>query len=178
MSKSGEPHRAYWLTFLICIGILYWARDGGSGGSLNAIAAVVTMFFLCTYGITNVAAFVESFGRNPSFRPRFKLFHWAIALAGAIACAFAMFLIDTLYALIAVSAVFLLFLYVRRFVMTSSFGDARRGFYYSRVRENLLRLRDLPVHPKNWRPTVLVLSGNPASRLALVKYALWPIAQL
>jgi amino acid transporter len=173
LSKSGEPLRALWLTFFLSAGVLYWARNGSAGGALNAIASLVTMLFLCTYGITNVAAFVESFGRNPSFRPRFKLFHWSIALAGAAGCVFAAFLIDVLYALAAIVIVFLLFLYVRKFVLSTSFGDARRGFYYARIRENLFHLQTLPIHPKNWRPTIIVLSGNPDTRLTLVKYATW-----
>ncbi|MBD3392782.1 MAG: amino acid permease [Chitinivibrionales bacterium] len=173
LSRSGEPRRALILTFVLSAGVLYYARNGGSGGALNAIASIITMLFLCTYGITNLAAFVESFGRNPSFRPRFRLFHWSIALLGAIGCAFAAFLIDAAYAFAAVVVVALLFFYVRKFVLKTSFGDARRGFYYSRIRENLFKLQQLPVHPKNWRPTILVLSGNPNTRLALVKYASW-----
>ena len=66
-----------------------------------------------------------------------------------------------------------LFLYVRKFILSSSFGDARRGFYYSRTRDNLITLSQLPVHPKNWRPTIVVFSGNPKSRLTLTKYADW-----
>jgi hypothetical protein len=54
-----------------------------------------------------------------------------------------------------------------------TFGDARRGFLYAAVTRNLLRLRALPSHAKNWRPSLLVLSGNPQRRLAVVRYGLW-----
>ncbi len=173
LSKNGEPHRALLLTFALSLGVIYYAREGSAGGALNAIAAIITMLFLCTYGITNLAAFVESFGANPSFRPRFKLFHWSIALLGALGCIFAAFLINALFALLAICIIVLLFLYVRRFILSASFGDARRGFFYSRARDNLLKLSTMPLHPKNWRPTLLVLSGNPESRFSLVKYASW-----
>ena len=173
VSKTGEPRRALWLTLIISILVVYSAGNGSEGGALNMVASVVTMLFLWTYGITNLAAFVESFSRNPSFRPRFKLFHWFPALVGAAGSFAVAFLVDTPAALVAVAFVGGLFAYVRKFILSSSFGDARRGFYYSRTRDNLLTLSQLPLHPKNWRPTIIVFSGNPRSRLTLVKYADW-----
>lgn len=172
LSSGGEPRRALWLTFAITLGTLYYAKGGG-GDALNAVAAIVTMFFLWTYGITNLAAFVESFGQNPSFRPRFKLFHWMLAFLGAIGCIGTAFLIDPLAALGAIVIITGLFFYVRKFVLKTSFGDARRGFLYSLVRTNLFRLQEAPMHAKNWRPTMVVFTGNPDSRLTLARYADW-----
>ncbi|MBN1760350.1 MAG: amino acid permease [Chitinispirillaceae bacterium] len=172
-TRSGEPRRALLLTTGISIIVLYFARGGGEGGALNVVASVVTMLFLWTYGITNLAAFVESFSRNPSFRPRFKLFHWFPALVGALSCFAVAFLIDPVTALGAVVLIVLLFMYVRRYVSASSFGDARHGFYYSRTRDNLFTLAQMPIHSKNWRPTIIVFSGNPNNRLTLVQYADW-----
>jgi hypothetical protein len=63
--------------------------------------------------------------------------------------------------------------YVRRRVLSTSFGDARRGFFFSRVRDNLFSLAELEPHPKNWRPTTLVLTGNPRTRETLARYAIW-----
>ncbi len=172
LSSGGEPRRALWLTLVITLGTLYYARGGG-GGALNAVATIVTMFFLWTYGITNVAAFVESFSQNPSFRPRFKLFHWTLALLGAIGCIATTFLIHWLAALGAIAIIIGLYFYVRKFVLQTSFGDARRGFFYSLVRTNLFKLEEAPMHAKNWRPTMVVFTGNPDSRLTLARYADW-----
>ncbi|MBD3344890.1 MAG: amino acid permease [Chitinivibrionales bacterium] len=173
LSKKGEPFRALLLVCFLSAGVLYYAVTRGGAVALNIIASVVTMLFLFTYGMTNLAAFVEGFTRNPSFRPRFKLFHWFFALLGAAGCIFAAVLISAQATIIAGALIVLLFAYVRRFVLTTTFGDARRGFVYSRIREYLIMLSQLPMHPKNWRPTTLVLSGNPNSRLTLVKYAIW-----
>ncbi len=173
LSKGGEPRRALYLTVLITAAVFYFARSGSGGGALNRVASVVTMLFLSTYGITNLAAFVESFSRNPSFRPRFRLFHWILALTGAIACFTAALLIDPAAALGAAAFVILLFSYVKRHAETAAFGDARHGFFYSRTRNNLLTLSQMPVHPKNWRPTIIVFSGNPDNRFTLVQYADW-----
>jgi len=41
------------------------------------------------------------------------------------------------------------------------------------LKNNLLRLASMPSHPKNWRPMVLVLTGNPETRLTMAMYALW-----
>lgn len=172
-SKTGEPRRALILSFFIGLTIIILAGKNSSGGALNKVAPMVTMLFLWTYGIINLAAFVETFSRNPSFRPRFKFFHWFPALAGACASLAVSFLIDAVAACTAVILISVLFIYVQKNILTASFGDARRGFYYARVRNHLLTLSNLSVHPKNWRPTIAVLSGNPTRRLTLVKCANW-----
>lgn len=172
-AKGNEPHRALWLTLVATLMIIIWAARDASGGAFNALAAVVTMFFLYTYGMVNLAAFVESFAKNPSFRPSFRYYHWVPALAGAFACGATAFLIDPLAAIIAAFLVALLYIMLTRRVLRVRFGDARWGFTYSRLRKNLLRLSKVPVHPKNWRPMILVLTGNPEERLTMIMYALW-----
>ena len=100
-AKGNEPRRALWLTLVITVVIIIWASLDSSGGAFNALAAVVTMFFLYTYGMVNLAAFVESFADNPSFRPSFRYYHWIPAMIGALACGATAFLIDPLAAVIA-----------------------------------------------------------------------------
>jgi len=170
---TDEPRRAMLLTLVITLAVLLAAGSGKGGGALDAVASMVTMFFLYTYGMTNLAAFVESFGANPSFRPRFRYFHWVTGLIGAAGCGATAFLISPLAAVVAAAAVAAVFHYVRGRVLRTAFGDARRGFLYTRLRANLLKLRDLPLHAKNWRPTALVLSGNPKTRPELVRCADW-----
>lgn len=173
-TKVGdEPRNGLWLTLVMTFGVLLIAGDGGGGDALNAVASVLTMFFLFTYGMTNIAAFIEQLSRNPSFRPRFRYFHWITALLGTIGCFGAAFLINPVAALAALGVIVLIFIYISRRVLTTTFGDARRGFTYERVRANLRTLAQQPSHPKNWRPTTLVLSGNPASRMTLTKFASW-----
>jgi hypothetical protein len=94
-------------------------------------------------------------------------------MCGAAACACTVFLIDPLAAILAAVFVFILYTLLRRKVLQVRFGDARWGFIYSRVRDNLLKLAKLPADPKNWRPTVLVLTGDPEARLSMAMYGLW-----
>jgi solute carrier family 12 (sodium/potassium/chloride transporter), member 2 len=173
---NNEPKSALLPTAIIGIIVLVWGgmsgiSKDGEGGALNAVAIIVTMFFLYTYGMVNLAAFVESYGANPSFRPRFKFFHWSTALFGAIACIGVSFMIHALGSAIALAFITAIFFMARRRDMKRTFGDARRGFTYSRIRNNLLALAEMPPDPKNWRPTITVLSGNPNTRGMLVDFA-------
>lgn len=170
---GDEPRRALVLTGFMTLVVLLWAGNDSKGGPLNAVAAIITMFFLYTYGMTNLAAFYEAFGGNPSFRPRFKYFHWSTAMLGAIGCVAMAFLIDWQAAIAAALILIGLLWYLKTRELETSFGDARRGFAYSALRKNLLKLSDLEEDSKNWRPTILVFSGNPSSRETLVSYAVW-----
>lgn len=171
--KTDEPRRALALTGIITVAVILWAGNENGGSALNIVAAIITMFFLYTYGMVNLAAFIEAYGANPSFRPRFRWFHWSAALAGAVGCVGAAFLIDSKAALGAVVLLWMLLRYVRNRKLKSNFGDARRGFFFTAVRDNLLRLRNMEEDSRNWRPTILVFSGNPQSRETLVSYAVW-----
>ncbi|MEZ5336657.1 MAG: amino acid permease [bacterium] len=171
--KGDEPLPALALTAVVTFGVLYWSYNLAQGDSFNTVASVITMFFLYTYGTLNLAAFTEAFGRNPSFRPRFKQFHWSTALLGFLACGAIAFVIDPPAAVVAVLVIGALYWYLHHRELRAAFGDARRGFIYTNVRNQLLRLRSMPADPKNWRPTILVFTGNPSTRDFLVRYANW-----
>ncbi len=171
--KGDEPHRALIFTLVITFIIIFWAGNNSDGSAFNIIASIVTMFFLYTYGMINIAAFVESFAGNPSFRPRFKYYHWLPALAGGTACIVTAFLIDPYAAAFAAVLIMVFYFFLRRRVLKVNFGDARWGFIYSRVRSNLLKLAKLSINPKNWRPSVLVLTGDPDAHMTMSMYALW-----
>jgi amino acid transporter len=173
--EKDEPRRALVFTGTITVGVLVFAMfsGGAEGAALNAVAAVITMFFLCSYGMINAAAFVEAVGYNPSFRPRFRLFHWATAGLGALGCAATMVLINPVAAVSAILVITGFYWYVRRQKLTKHFGDARRGWVFSAAMRNLHALAGMAEDEKNWRPTPLVLAGNPANREVVVRYAVW-----
>lgn len=171
--KGDEPRRALLLTGGITLLVLLWAGNESGGASLNVVASIITMFFLYTYGMINVAAFIEAFGKNPSFRPRFRFFHWSTALLASLSCLGVAFLIDAFAAVAAAVILAGLLWYIQRKNLSATFGDARRGFVYTRVRRNLLRLNDMEEDSKNWRPTILAFLGNPHNREALANYAVW-----
>ncbi len=169
---TDEPRRGLYLTAGMTIGVLVFCANVGAG-ALNLIAGIITMFFLYTYGMINVAAFIERVSRNPSFRPRFRYFHSLTALLGTVGCLLAAFLINMIAALVALMLIVLLLWHLKERQLESTFGDARRGLYFETVRKNLLRLAATREDSRNWRPTILAFSGNPASREILVSYATW-----
>jgi len=168
-----EPRLGLALTLGLSLVVVLLVSGRESLAAFDVIASIITMFFLCTYGMVNLAAFVESFGANPSFRPRFRFYHWSTSLLGFLACLVAMMLIDVLAATIAVLVVAGLYVYLSRRVFRSAFGDARRGFQYTLAVRALQKLRGMTAHPKNWRPTFLVMAGNTQTHLTLIKYATW-----
>ena len=171
--KGDEPVKALVLTCIITLAVLLWAGNESGGAALNVVAAIITMFFLYSYGMINVAAFIEDFSGNPSFRPQFRYFHWGSALMGGIGCAAVTLLINWKAAVAAIAIILILLWYLKARRLIATFGDARRGFIYRQTRNNLLRLRLMPEDPKNWRPNILVFSGNPEVREDIVAYATW-----
>lgn len=171
--QGDEPRRALVLCTGITFAVLLYTGNDAAGGALDAVAAIITMFFMYTYGMINLAAFTEAFGGNPSFRPRFRLFHWSAALLGAAGCLGVAVAVNPLFAGISILLLAGLYFFIRTRQLEATYGDARRGFVYNAVRRNLLRLARMEEDDKNWRPTILAFTGNPHSRDALASYAIW-----
>lgn len=163
---ANEPRRATVLTFIIAVAVI-WAGD------LNAVAEVISMFFLIAYGMINLSAFVESRSANPSFRPRFRAFHWTLAGAGAGGCLIAMVKINETYALIALAICGLLYFYLKKIDIKTNWGDAKRGYIFQRTRDNLLYLETSKWHPKNWRPLLAAVGRDPVAEPKLVQMGAW-----
>ncbi|MEO0434152.1 MAG: Na-K-Cl cotransporter, partial [Cyanobacteria bacterium J06656_5] len=138
-------------------------------GDLDAIAPVLTMFFLTTYMVLNVAAGIEGFLQSPSFRPTFRI-PWYISLLGALGCIAIMFLINPAATVAAAVIVLSIYLWLERREIRTTWGDVRQGIWLSLVRAGLLNIAD-NADPKNWRPHLLVLSGAPTKRWHLIELA-------
>ena len=167
--KNQEPRRATILTFII-------AQGGVMLGDLNAIAPIITMFFMVTYGTLNLACFYEGFTRNPSYRPRFRFSHWSLALAGAVGCGLVMLLMNPLWAIASIALMGGLYYLISRAEIIARWGDISSGVAFERARRALLKLENEYYHPKNWRPAIIAFAGNPKRRLRLVEYAHWMAA--
>jgi len=138
-------------------------------GNLNLIAPVLTMFFLTTYLVLNVSAGIERFLDSPSFRPLFSV-HWSLSALGALGCLSVMVLINPVATVIAGLIVALIFLWIQRRELKSTWGDARRGVWMLLLRTSLFQLGHHS-DVKNWRPNMLVLSGAPMRRWGLIELA-------
>ncbi|NEZ67950.1 amino acid permease [Leptolyngbyaceae cyanobacterium CCMR0082] len=138
-------------------------------GDLDAIAPVLTMFFLTTYMVLNVAAGIEGFLQSPSFRPTFRI-PWYISILGALGCIAIMFLINPAATVAAAVIVLTIYLWLERREIRTTWGDVRQGIWLSLVRAGLNNIAD-SADPKNWRPHLLVLSGAPTKRWHLIELA-------
>ncbi|MCH9649432.1 MAG: Na-K-Cl cotransporter [Deltaproteobacteria bacterium] len=141
-------------------------------GDLNAVAPVLTMFFLTTYGMINLVAGLEKLAGSPSYRPTITV-PWFVSLAGAVGCIWVMGLINRWAAIIAVVVEIILYLGLRRRSLNATWGDLRFGALLSLARATMLKLRDMPVDPRNWRPHILVFAGDLEKRAELVRFASW-----
>lgn len=163
---GNEPRRATVLTFII-------AQCGILLGDLDAIAPIITMFFMITYGLLNLATFYEAVTGNPSYRPSFRYCHWSLSLAGALACLAVMFFINWFWALSSIVLIAMLHWYIGFREIEGRWGDINSGVAFERVRRSLLRLEQEAYHPKNWRPLVVALSGSGWTRPHLAIYGHW-----
>ena len=159
----NEPRLALVLSGLIALAAVW-------EGDLDLIAPVITMFFLTTYGTVNLVAGLERWVANPSYRPTFRV-HWLPSILGAAGCLFVMFLLNALATLVAIASCIGIYWFLKRRHYRTAWGDVRSGFWFAVTRLGLLKFSSSRMHLRNWRPVMLVLVGNPKSRLPMVEFA-------
>lgn len=163
---NHEPRRAIVVSFFISQFCILTA-------DLDTIAPLITMAFMITYGLINLATFYEAITKNPSYRPRFRYSHWLTSAVGAISCLAVMLLIDWRWAIGAILLMSGIHFYIGRREIESRWGDINRGLLFQRTRKNLLKLEQQLYHPKNWRPIILALGGSGWERPHLAIYGHW-----
>jgi len=164
-SATGQPTIATWVSGAIALAAV-------ALGGLNAVAQFVTILFLTLYVTINLAAALENLVGDPSFRPTIKV-PWWFSLLGSAGAIAVMFLISPLACVLAVVFELGLYLVLRRRVLRREWGDVRAGMWIAVARFALLKLRENRTDPRNWRPHILLLAGDPAKRLNLVRLASW-----
>jgi len=162
-SGKDDSPRAGTLFTLGIVLIAVWMGD------LNLIAPVLSMFFLTTYAVLNIAAGTERFLGSPSFRPKFKV-HWLFSFLGAIGCISVMFLINTGATIIALVFVVMIFIWLKGRELHSVWGDISRGIRMMLIKSSIMKLTE-DHDPKNWRPNPMVLAGSPTKRWYLIEFA-------
>lgn len=163
---TSNPRRAVLLSLGIALATV-------AIGNLNAIAPVVSMFFLISYGLLNYATYYEARAASPSFRPRFRFFHRRLSLAGALACAAAMVAVNIPAGLGAIVILTGIYQYLRRIDRPQRWADATRSFYFQRVKEGIRAMEAEAENPRNWRPQVLAFSADPRRRARLLRFGSW-----
>uniref|UniRef100_A0A8C6UQ50 Solute carrier family 12 member 5a n=1 Tax=Neogobius melanostomus TaxID=47308 RepID=A0A8C6UQ50_9GOBI len=154
---NGEPTWSLLLTACICeIGILI--------ASLDAVAPILSMFFLMCYMFVNLACALQTLLRTPNWRPRFKFYHWTLSFLGMSLCLTLMFLCSWYYAIVAMVIAGSIYKYIEFAGAEKEWGDGIRGLSLSAARYALMRLEEGQPHTKNWRPQLLVLVSTDAEQ--------------
>lgn len=122
-SKTGQPRNAMMVTgILIFLTLLL--------RNLNAVAPLVTLFFLITYAMINIVVIIEQNLGLISYRPIFKIKRW-VPWLGLISSIFAMFIINPTVSLISIMIVLTVYWYLSRQNLETPFEDVRSGLFVS-----------------------------------------------
>lgn len=148
-TPRGEPRNAMAVTALIG-GAALLLRD------LNAVAPLITMFFLVTYAMINVVVLVEQTLGLVSFRPTLSLPRW-VALAGTAGCLLAMFVVNPVFGLVAVVVVLGVYAYLIHRQLAAPYGDVRSGLFVAVAEWAAQKVTELRgTHERAWKPDLLV----------------------
>lgn len=156
---THEPQNASLVTIIIAFVFV-------AIGDVNAVAKVISMFFMLTYGALCLISFLNHFGSSPSYRPSFKS-KWYISLSGFLVSFWVMFKINTLYAMLALVVITLLYLYInayhkKRKGLASIFANSL--FQLNRNLQILIQRKISKRTYKEWRPSVICISKDSFKR--------------
>ncbi|XP_071391006.1 solute carrier family 12 member 9 [Centroberyx affinis] len=162
-SNSGNP----WVAVVYTWGL---AQCVVFAGQLNAIAGLVTVFYLLAYAAVDLACLALEWASAPNFRPTFQVFSWHTCLLGIVSCLVMMFVINPVYSSASIVLLLLLLLFLHYRVPTSSWGYISQALIFHQVRKYLLMLDVRKDHVKFWRPQVLLMVANPRSSCQLILF--------
>ena len=122
-SNNGQPRNAMLVTgILIFLTLLL--------RNLNAVAPLVTLFFLITYAMINIVVIIEQNLGLISYRPVFKIHRW-VPWFGLISSVFTMFIINPTISLLSITIVLAVYWYLSRQNLETPFEDVRSGLFVS-----------------------------------------------
>ncbi|MEJ1223154.1 hypothetical protein [Sediminicola sp. 1XM1-17] len=168
VKKNNEPRNATILTSVIALIFVLL-------GDVNAVAEIISMFFMVTYGSLCLISFMQHFAADPSYRPSFKS-KWYLSLLGAIMCIYLMFKINTPYAFAAILLMVVLYFYI------SLKSDTEKGMasifqgvihQFNRTIQVFLQKSEKVKEEEDWRPAVLCLSKDSFERYSALEMMKW-----
>ncbi|KRZ11163.1 Solute carrier family 12 member 1 [Trichinella zimbabwensis] len=162
--RNNEPRPAYMLTFLIACCVI-------AIGDLNIIAPIISNFFLASYALINYACFDASYSQSLGFRPAFKYYNMWLSLCGALLCLGVMIVINWWATLVTVAVILILYIYLLRRKPNVNWGSSGQAHALRNALNAMYRLDNTEEHVKNYRPQILVLTGNLSERNHLLNFA-------
>jgi amino acid transporter len=158
-AKDNEPFNASVVTCII--GFIFV-----SVGDINAVAEIISTFFMLTYGAICMVSFFEHFAANPSYRPTFKS-HWSISLLGGLLCLWLMFQMNLPYAIMSIALMFVTYFWITNINKDKKgLANLFKGviFQISRQLQLFLQKRDPDTVDDNWRPFIICISEDSLKR--------------
>ncbi len=154
IDQKGEPRNALIITVLIVV-VALLMRD------LNAIAPLITMFFMITYAMINVVVLVEQSLGQISFRPTLRV-PIIIPLLGALGCFFVMFIINPVFGILSIGIVMFVYIFLVRRKLETEAGDTRSGMFNSLAEWAAKVVNKLPeATERSWQPNLLIPAESP-----------------
>lgn len=148
-TARGEPRNALFLTGAIVLAALMLRN-------LNAVAPLITLFFLITYAMINLVVYLEQSMKLVSFRPLFRVPRFVSAL-GAFGCAFAMVVVNPTFTIIAVALVLIIHTVLIRRHLEAPFGDVRSGLFVALAEWAAKKAGELSAtRERTWKANLLV----------------------
>jgi amino acid transporter len=156
---DNEPKNASIVTAVIAFVFV-------AAGNVNAVASIISMFFMVTYGSLCLISFLNHFGSSPSYRPSFRS-KWFISLTGFLVAVWVMFKINTPYALLSFAVISLIYIYINHYHkyrrgFASIFTNAL--FQLNRNLQLLLQKKNSKKTHKEWRPSAICISKDSFKR--------------
>lgn len=164
---TANPRRALGVSVVIALVTV-------AAGDLNAIAPLISMFFLASYGMINYATYYEMRAGSTSFRPRFRWGDQRASILGTIACGGAIIAINPIAGVLAGLILLLLYGYLGQRDVPDRWVDSQGAHHYTRARHHLRSLAQESIGSRDWRPCILAfVPRDPTSRRRMMTVASW-----
>lgn len=149
-TSGGDPRNATLATGGLIAGALLL-------GGLDAVAMLITMFFLLIYLTINGVVAIEQGLGLISFRPTFAIPFW-VPLLGVACCTVALFIISPFFTLVALGIILSVYVYLVSRRLTTPWQTVRSSIFVSLAdwaSKQVARTQEEP-NERSWKPNLLV----------------------
>lgn len=132
-------------------------------GNFNEVSSLSSMLFLGVFAFLNQGVFLAKYAKVSSFRPHFKFYDPYVALITCILCLISMALINWVATLLTFIATGIFYYYLKQKHIDAPWGSLSHSNAYNTGLIAALRLRNVPPHPKLYRPNIAIFIHSPPS---------------
>ncbi len=144
-------------------------------GDVDAVAQIISMFFLITYGTLCLISFLNHFGSPPSYRPKFRS-RWYFSLGGFILSVWVMFMISPVYTLVSYITITILYLLIEHYNKDQKgLVNIIQGalFQLNRKLQVFMQKKQATDDTAEWRPSAVCISAHSFERTKILDLMKW-----